>query len=75
MSAVSTVLAEARGFKRHPLAPDPRPRSLHGTNMGYDHWKSSAMTVRMNGGRSGTFTEAYSSSNVGRVSRVWQEPK
>lgn len=42
MSEVSTVLAEARGFKRHSLAPDPHPRSLHGTNMGYDYWKSFA---------------------------------
>jgi hypothetical protein len=25
---VSAVLAGARGFKRHPLAPDPHPRSV-----------------------------------------------
>lgn len=75
MSEVSTVLAEARGFKRHPLAPDLHPRSPRGTNMGYGCWKSAAMTGRKNGGRSGIFTETYSSSNVGRVSRVWQEPK
>lgn len=25
MTGVSTVLAGARGFKRHPLAPDPIP--------------------------------------------------
>ena len=37
MTRVSTVLAGARGFKRHPLAPDPHPRSVRGANMSYDY--------------------------------------
>jgi hypothetical protein len=49
VSEVSTVLAEARGFKRHPLAPDPHPRSMQGMNTSYDCRKSSVTTGRKNG--------------------------
>ena len=52
MTGVSTVLAGARGFKRHPLAPDPHPRSARAMNVSYDYWKSSITLGRENGGRS-----------------------
>ena len=55
MSEVSTVLAGARGFKRHPLAPDPHPRSMQGMNTSYHNRKSSITTGRKNGGRSVQF--------------------
>ena len=49
VSEISTALAGARGFKRHPLAPDPHPRSMQGMNTSYDCRKSSVTTGRKNG--------------------------